>query len=585
MEATTKAKTQRPASSAQAKPKRARDPATQYAEAVTAGAIVAGPHVRAACARHLDDLDNASARGWQWHMPTVQRALDFFPQMLRLSGGEFEGKPFELHPSQAFIIASLFGWVDTAGRRRFRVAFVEMGKGNGKSPLAAGIGLYMMGADEEARAEIYAAAAQKDQAMVLFRDAVAMVDLSPHLKSRVHQTGGRQVWNLSMGDSFFRPISSGDAQSGPRPHCGLIDEVHEHKDSNVIEMMRAGFKGRTQPLLFLITNAGYDRQSVCWTYHDKAIKVAARMLEDDRFFSYVCALDVGDDPLRDETCWKKTNPCLGVSIQPDYLRDQVLEARQMPSKESLVLRLHFCQWVDAASPWISGDAWRSCEVPAPESPDELLAGKRLLLAVDLSVTTDLTALCCLWEDEALKLHAWVEFWTPQDSARARGEKDGVPYLLWIQQGFVHGVPGEVLDYACVADRIVQIEELAAGLEGIVFDRWRMKYLRSELTDRDFEANMVEHPQGFVKPAKTDLWMPQSVVELEAAVLRRELVIHHNPVLTWNAACAVVEHDSQLSQILSKRKSTGRIDGLVALAMAVGTKRSRAGMFDVDAMVG
>jgi phage terminase large subunit-like protein len=209
----------------------------------------------------------------------------------------------------------------------------------------------------------------------------------------------------------------------------------------------------------------------------------------------------------------------------------------------------------------------------------------LLLAVDLSLTTDLTALCALWEESDGRLHCWCEFWTPEDNARSRGERDGVPYDTWIRQGFVHGVPGEVLDYAPIADRIVQISELAGALDGIVFDRWRMKYLRSELTDREFEGRFVEHPQGYVKPAKSDLWMPQSVVELETAVLRRELVVHHNPCLTWNAANAVVEHDTQLSQILSKRKSTGRIDGLVALAMAVGTKRSRSGMFDVDAMVG
>jgi phage terminase large subunit-like protein len=562
-----------------------RDQTTAYARAVLAGKIVAGPHVRDACARHLDDLKTAGARGWRFHLPTAQRALDFFPQVLRLSGGEFEGSPFELAPAQAFIVGSVFGWLDGDGRRRFRVAYVEQGKGNGKSPLAAGIGLYMLGADGEARGEIYAAASKKDQAMILFRDAVAMVDLSPQLQQRVHQTGGRQVWNLSLGSSFFRPISSDDSQSGPRPHCGLIDEVHEHRDDQVIEMMRAGFKGRRHPLLFMITNSGFDRQTVCWRYHDKAVKVAARMLEDDRFFAYVCAVDKGDDPLHDESCWIKTNPNLGVSIRPDYLRDQVSEALQMPGKESLVRRLHFCQWTDAASPWISGDAWRNCEVPAPESPDALLAGQRLVLAVDLSLTTDLTALCCLWEDDAERLHCWCEFWTPEDSARGRGERDGVDYELWLRQGFMHGVPGEVLDYAPVAQRIVQIAELAGEVEGIVFDRWRMKYLRTELTDLGFEGKFIEHPQGFVKPAKSELWMPQSVTELETVILRRELIVHHNPVLTWNAASAVIEHDAQLSQILSKRKSTGRIDGLVALAMAVGCKRSRAAAFDVEAMIG
>jgi phage terminase large subunit-like protein len=308
------------------------------------------------------------------------------------------------------------------------------------------------------------------------------------------------------------------------------------------------------------------------------------MLDDDRFFSYVCAVDEGDDPLRDEACWIKTNPNLGVSIQPEYLRDQVSEALQMPSKESLVLRLHFCTWTDASNPWISGDAWRACEVEAPENVDELLEGKEVILAVDLSLTTDLSALCMLWEDDNdARLHAWCEFWTPADTAHSRGERDGVPYDLWVKQGFVHGVPGDVLDYKPIAHRIAYLGKLCR-LDCVVFDRWRMRYLRQELTDLEFEGRFVEHPQGFVKPAKSSLWMPQSVTELETVILRRELVVHHNPCLTWNAASAVIEHDTQLSQILSKRKSTGRIDGVVALAMAVGTKRSRRAV-DLEAMVG
>jgi len=549
-----------------------------------AGELVAGPHVRAACKRHAADLELAPHRGYTFDLERAHRAVQFFPDVLCLSSGEFEGKPFHLAPWEAFIVGSLFGWVDAQGRRRYRVAYVETGKGSGKSPLAAGIGLFMLVADNEARAEVYAAASKKDQAMILFRDAVAMVQQSPGLRRRVHQTGGRQVWNLSYEDSFFRPISSDEQQSGPRPHCGLIDEVHEHKDDNVIEVMRAGFKARRSPLMFMITNAGFDRESVCWRYHTKALSVAAQMIEDDRFFSYVCALDEKDDPLHDEACWIKTNPNLGVSIQPDYLRDQVREALQMPSKESIVQRLHFCVWTDAASPWISGESWRACEVPAPESPDELLAGKRLLFSVDLSYSTDLTALLMLWEDDQAQLHAWCEFWTPLDTAHSRGERDGVDYELWVKQGFVHGAPGEVLDYEPIADRIVAIAERSADIEGIVFDRWRMKYLKNELVDRGFEAKLIEHPQGYVKPANSPLWMPQSINELEAAILRRELVVHHNPCLTWCAASAVTEVDAQLSRILSKRKSTGRIDGVVALAMAVGAKRARSG-FDLESMVG
>jgi phage terminase large subunit-like protein len=558
-----------------------RDPVSVYARSVVAGRTIAGPYVRGACARHLDDLVHAGERGWHFDARRVARVVDFFGDVLRLSAGEFEGNPFVLEPWQAFIVGTLFGWVNAAGQRRFRVAFVETGKGSGKSPLAAGIGLYMLIADGEARAQIYAAASKKDQAMVLFRDAIAMVDQSPGLRQRVRQTGGSQVWNLSVGGSFFRAIASDEGQSGPLPHCALIDEVHEHRDDTMIEMMRAGFKGRRSPLLFMITNSGVDRQTVCWRYHDKAVKIAERTIEDDRFFSYVCAVDEGEDPMRDRACWAKTNPNLGVSIPAVYLEDQVTEARLMPSKESIVRRLHFCQWVDATAPWISGDAWRACEVTHEVPFVERLAGARVTLALDLSTTTDLTALAIACEIDG-RLYGAVEFWTPAETLRSRAERDGVDYPLWVQQGYLNAIPGSTLDYGPIAARIAELSDMFDVAE-LVFDRYRIAYLKRELDDIGLSLPLTEHPQTFVKPAKSALWMPQSINEIESALLRREIEIDHNPCLTWAAASAVCEVDLHQSRIFSKRKATGRIDGLVALTMAVGAIRARPD-FDVGAMV-
>ena len=218
--------------------------------------------MRLACKRHLDDLGPWAGAGATWDREASDRAIGFFRDVLRLNGGEHEGKPFILHESQEFIVGSLFGWKGRDGFRRFRVAFVEIGKGNGKSPLAAGIGLYMLMADKEPRAEIYAAAVDKDQAQILFRDAVAMVDQSPQLASRlVKERRIRREWNLAdlKTGSFFRPIASehrGRGKSGPRPHCALLDEVHEHPTDAMVEFMRAGTKGRRQALIFMITNSG-----------------------------------------------------------------------------------------------------------------------------------------------------------------------------------------------------------------------------------------------------------------------------------------------------------------------------------------
>lgn len=558
------------------------DPVTQYAREVDKRRILAGPYVRAAAARHLADV---KCKGWRWRFDPalVGRSVRFFSNVLHLNAGEFEGAPFRLELPQAFIVGSIFGWVDPEnGQRRFRTAYIEQGKGNGKSPLAAGIGLYLLVADREARSEVYAAAAKKDQALVLFRDAVAMVKQSPSLMQRMRLIGGANPWNIVFGDSFFRPISSDGRHSGPRPHGALIDELHEHRDSGVIEMLRAGFKFRHSPLLFVITNSGVDRQSVCWQYHQHAINVCNGTLDDERFFSYVCALDEGDDPLHDESVWMKANPLLGVSIQPDYLRGQVAEALAMPAKEAIVRRLHFCQWTDAESPWISGDAWAACEIAPTPITQAFAECDEVVLSVDLSTTTDLSALAItgLLKD-GRTIRAAVEYWTPGDTLRARAERDSVPYDVWHKQGHLQIEPGATLSYGPIARRVSDLCD-ALPVSCLVFDRWRMAYLRKELDAIGVSVPLVEHPQGWVKVTNSALWMPQSINELESSVLKKRLQVLRNPVLTWNSASAVVKTDDQQNRIFSKRKSTGRIDGLVALAMGVG--RIKSPEFDVGALI-
>jgi len=286
----TKTKT-RPASSS------TDDPTTTYARAVEAGEIIAGPHVRAACQRHLDDLVTGPERGLVWDVEGADRFFRFCRTVLRLSDGQFDGIPFELEPSQKFICGSIFGWKwAKTGKRRFRRVYSEQGKGNGKSPLAGALGNYGLVADGESGAQIYAAGATKEQASILFRDAVGMVDKSPSLDRVIRRSGGPgREYNLAhlKSGSFFRPVSRETKKtgSGPRPHFALCDEVHEHPDGGVIEILERGFKFREQPLLVMITNSGSDRQSICWQERKHAVAVAHQEVDDDTTFAYVCALD------------------------------------------------------------------------------------------------------------------------------------------------------------------------------------------------------------------------------------------------------------------------------------------------------
>lgn len=544
---------------------KAPDRATAYALAVEAGEIVAGPLVRAACSRHLADLKRPASHGLVWSLEAVERSIRFFERVLRLNGGEHEGEPFLLKPWQAFVVGSLFGWLTADGSRRFQTAYIEAAKGNGKSPLLAGIGLYGLVADGEPRAEIYAAATKRDQAQILFRDAVAMVELSPVLSAQVRKSGGTPVWNLAheRSGSWFRPISSEDNQSGPRPHMALVDEVHEHKSATVIDMLRAGFKGRRQPLQIEITNSGVDRGSICYQHHEYTERVVTGLQEDDAWFGLIFALDDDDEPFEDEACWIKANPNLGVSVSLKYLRGQVREAKGMPAKASIVRRLNFCQWVDAENPAIDGELWRS----AAHGFDPVeLAGVEPLAALDLSGVRDLTALALLWPGELA--HARVEFWTPKEGLLDRAKRDRVPYDLWVREGHVTATPGRSVDYAFVAVRLGELQA-EFGLRRLAFDAYRIKYLERELDALGIELELVPHGQGFYKAAESGLWMPHSIELLEERLGKGSLLIHPNPALNFAAASAVTEADAKGNRIFTKRKSKGRIDGLVALAMVVG----------------
>ena len=541
------------------------DAATQYAQEVVSGKRIAGPHVRDACRRHLKDLEEGPARGLFFDIKSVERALGFFRDVLVLNGGEYEGVAYEPLDWQAFIIGSLFGWKGSDGYRRFRVAYIETAKGSGKSPLAAGIGIYGMMADAEPRAEIYAAATKKDQAMILFRDAVAMVDQSPALRGRIQKSGvGANAWNLAWVErgSFFRPISADDGQSGPRPHIALLDEIHEHRNGNVVEMLRAGTKSRRQALILMITNSGAGKQSYCYERHDQAIKVAAGQIQDDALFAYVCGLDEGDDPMKDEKCWDKANPSLRYGLPGiKYLREQVTEARGMPAKESIVRRLNFCQWVEAESPWIGPDVWFDGE--DKDFDDAMLIGRRCWGGLDLSSTQDLTALALLFEpddaDPHWRLRTW--FWLPNDGLYEKADKDRVPYIAWREAGYLETTSGRAINKLSVIKRFAEISSMY-DLQEVGFDRWRIEDFKMLMEQEGISLPLAPFGQGFKD-------MAPAVDEFERLLLSRTIKHNGNPVMTWCAANAVIVSDPAGNRKVAKEKANGRVDGVVAAIMAAG----------------
>lgn len=597
------------------------DRVTAYAKAVTQGKVVAGPHVRNACRRHLDDLKR---KDLVFDVEAANRALRFYESKLFLSEGQFEDQPFRSHPSQDFIIGSIFGWKKKDGMRRFRRAYIEQGKGNGKSPLAGGIGLYGLMADGEAGAEIYSAGATKEQANILFRDAVKMVGKSPDLERRLRISGGPgREFNIAYlrNGSFFRPVSRETKKtgSGPRPHFALIDELHEHPDAGIIEILERGFKFRRQPLLLMITNSGTDRKSVCYAEHEFAVKVAAgnrsardddatylgeRWGRTDETFSYVCALDPDDDPLRDPECWVKVNPLMGVTITPDYLEGVVSQARDMPAKLNNILRLHFCVWTDASTAWLTRE--RVEPALADFDPQEH-HGKPVYLGIDLSQNKDITALAAVVETGSIEVEseregrvqkvtkptydAWIEAWTPGDTVQSRADRDAAPYQEWIRKGFLHAPKGESIRYDHVAQALAEYGH-DFDIRAVAYDRYAFRRgLEPACNDIGIELPFVEHPQGGVKKGKpTDemkraaaaaqrepegLWMPGSVREFEDALLERRIRLRSNPVLISALMSAVTDEDRWGNYWITKDRSANKIDPAVALCMAIGAAAAHA----------
>ncbi len=609
------------------------DRGTQWAIDVVEGRVVAGPHVRNACRRHLDDLQRGHERGLIYSIEKAERVLRFFETKLRLNGGQFEGKPFLLHPSQAFKLSCLFGWLRAAGTRRFRRAYIEEGKGNGKSPFAGGVGLYGMMADDEPGAEIYAVAAHRDQAKILFNDAVTMVDQSPDLASRITQSGGPgRVFNMAwlFKGAFFRPLSksAGKSGSGLRPHMGLADELHEHPNRDAVEMIERGFKFRRQPLLLQITNSGSDRNSICYEEHEHAVKVAAGTLTpgedfayvgepiDDTTFSFVCSLDPDDKPLEDPSCWVKANPLLGTILTEDYLAGVVAQAKALPGKLNGILRLHFCVWTDAETAWMSRAVLEPCL--ADFDPVELHRGKTIGVGIDLSQNRDVTAKAAVVETGSITVtvevegekvdvekptyDAWIEAWTPGDTITERSSRDKTPYDVWAQQGHIHAPRGQSIRFDHVAQALADDDRIfAIGMVG--YDRYAFRRFEEEVAKLGLSIPFVEHPQGGTKKGKPTqamidaakaqgrepegLWMPGSLRALEDALLEGRIRLRRNPVLISAMMSAVTDEDRWENRWLAKERATNKIDAAVALAMALGVAMSMppANTFDAAALLG
>jgi phage terminase large subunit-like protein len=529
-------------------------PADGYVQDVIAGRVVAGRWVRAMCERHVRDLEHGVTRGLHFDASAGQHVIDFF-RFLRHSKGEWAGTVFELEPWQQALLWMLFGWVREDGLRRFRTAYLEVCRKNGKTQLAAGVGLYLLDADGEPGAEIYTAATKRDQARIAHAEATRMVKAAPLLRRRMRVV--KDNINIPQTAAKFEPLGrDSDSLDGLNVHGVIADEVHAWRGRDMWDVLETATGARRQPLLLAITTAGFDRTSFCFEMHDYTQKVLSGVVEDDSHFGTIYAIDDGDD-WQDDRCWVKANPNLGVSVKPDDMERKAAKAREMPSALNAFLRLHLNVWTQAESRWMDPDAWRACGLPVDA---EGLRGRICFGGLDLSSTTDISAFVLVFppsgDDEPYQV--LPRFWIPAESMRKRSHDDGVPYDAWVRSGWMRTTPGDVIDYDFI---IAEIDELAQQYDigEIAFDRWGATKMIQDLQGQGM--TVIQFGQGYAS-------MSAPMKELERLTLSKRIAHGGNVPLAWMMDNVVAEQDAAGNLKPSKARSTEKIDGVVALIMAL-----------------
>lgn len=526
-------------------------PAELYAEQVRSGEILVCEYVRLAVERYYADLDRALDMGRYFDKRAAMRAIRFI-EKLKHTKGEWAGQRFRLEPWQQFVLWNIFGWKNADGTRRFRYAYIEIARKNGKTALSAGIGLYMLFADGESRPEVYSAATVKDQAKICFSDAVEIVKATD-LKNYLTPYRNSIVYELKGGT--MKPLSSDyGTHDGLNLSCGIIDEFHAHKDSGMFDVIKSAFGARRQPLMFIITTAGFDKSGVCYAYRENVIKVLRGVNEDDSLFGIIYTLDdksEWDDP----KMWIKANPNLGVSLSADYLADQVKDAKNRPEAVRNVMTKNVDLWVDAERTWILDDAWQKCiGTTAPAD----LKGCACWGGLDLSNVSDITAYVLLFhENDRFQLLPY--FWIPEEKMLEKIRKENINYDKWAAEGYVTVTPGNVIDYDFVKADILRIVA-DYDLRTSAYDRWNSSQTIIDLQNEGMECNPFGQGYGSMSaPTKV----------FEKLVLTGKIEHFGNPVLRWMLASTLVKTDPAGNIKPDKEKSTQKIDGIVASIMALG----------------
>ena len=476
----------------------------------------------------------------------ADRAVSFIEKFITHTKGELTGKRLILEKWQGEIVEKIFGWKNKkTNLRQYRTCFIMLGRKNGKTTLTAGIGLYMLFADEEKGSEIYAAAGDRNQAGLVHEIAKGMVLNNSELTNRA-KILRNSIVNESKGNYFQAISSESKTKMGFNANCVIFDELHVQPNRDLWDTLLTSTASRRQPLVIAITTAGFDKQSICYEVYSYAKKVLDGSIKDDSFLPIVYEANEGDDITLEET-WKKANPNYGVSLKKEYMQRESKKAIDIPSYMNSFLRLHLSQWTDNEIQWMSDKDWMACEGDLGD-----LSNMECWGGLDLASTRDITAFVLLFKiDNLFKIKPY--FFVPRDNAKARGDRDGVDYMSWISQKYIIATDGNVTDYSFVRKKINELCK-KYRIQSISYDRWGASQITIDLMSDG--AKMSPLGQGFAS-----LSAPTKM--MEKIILSKEIQHDGNPVLRWMIGNVQLETDAADNHKPSKKKSKEKIDGVVA----------------------
>ena len=540
-----------------------------YIQEVLDGTIITNQWIKAACQRHLDDLETGEKRGLYFDQEEGQRFVAFFERFLHHSKGKWAGDPFTLLPWQQFMISSLFGWKRSDGSRRFRTLFCAVGRKNGKSATCSGLGLAMLDFDQEPAAEVYFSATKRDQARICHVEAERMVKASPHLKKRIGIH--RNNLHVKSTGSKAEPLSS-EARSldGLSPHCAIIDEYHAHKDAEIFHVLKSATGARAQPLLAIVTTAGWNIDGPCFHFQKTCQDVLQGIKDDDSLLPLIYCLDEEDD-WKDQSTWIKANPSLGESISMDYLVEQYTQATNYGSTEEANFRTkHLNEWVSSSDVWIKDEEWMASGSDPIEVDEKSLTWYG---GLDLAAVSDF---CCLvlvapLPDGELLARRW--YWLPESAWERRMDREESSiHMDMLDLSYFHLSPGNVTDYQAlrrtisgyyVQDGTVMHDTSCImdqyNVASISFDRWNSSTLVTQLTG----DGVLMAPIGMGYASQS-----APLRELERLILEKKLIHEGDPVLRWMMRNVMIQRDPAGNIKLDKARSQDKIDGVMSLNCAV-----------------